>query len=92
MPADAGATASRTPRTKPPREDMRLSIRMHDGFQAGRHAHACANARTRPVQLRGGVRRTFISPGRSQISGYPAPKPSRPQPSFCDAGPTVVSV
>jgi len=29
---------------------------------------------------------------RLQISGYPAPKPFRPQLSFRDAGPTVVSV
>ncbi|RQV56394.1 hypothetical protein DF024_29105 [Burkholderia cenocepacia] len=31
-------------------------------------------------------------PRRLQISGYPAPKPSRPQLSFHDAGATVVSV
>ncbi|RQR25515.1 hypothetical protein DIE23_32380 [Burkholderia sp. Bp9143] len=29
---------------------------------------------------------------RLQISGYPAPKPFRPQLSFRDASPTVVSV
>ncbi|RQZ11506.1 hypothetical protein DIE15_26085 [Burkholderia sp. Bp9031] len=29
---------------------------------------------------------------RLRITGYPAPKPSRPQLSYRDAGPTVVSV
>ncbi|NIF39965.1 hypothetical protein F3J14_03415 [Burkholderia sp. Tr-862] len=49
------------------------------------------HARTRAQDRRGcaaAVRRS----GRWQISGYPAPKPSRPQLSFLDAGATVVSV
>ncbi|CAM2186094.1 hypothetical protein BLAT2472_80246 [Burkholderia latens] len=55
-------------------------------------AHACASGGAQTLRT-AGVRAAGIRRSRqSQISGYPAPKPSRAQPSFCEAVPTVVSV
>ncbi|MCA8004330.1 hypothetical protein [Burkholderia cenocepacia] len=90
--ADACATARRRHRTRPVRDDMRLkrSARMlHErGAGGGARERACAaDADARPR------RAAAIRQSRPlQVSGYPAPKPSRAQQSFRDAGATVVSV
>ncbi|MFP3502566.1 hypothetical protein [Burkholderia sp. SIMBA_062] len=56
---------------------------------------AARRMRERARMAGAGAQRRAATVGRSgqlQISGYPAPKPSRPQLSFLDAGATVVSV
>ncbi|RQZ69956.1 hypothetical protein DIE08_04910 [Burkholderia sp. Bp9004] len=64
--------------------------RPHEGrTQDGRNT--CASARMTGAGARrhaAAIRQSW----RLQISGYPAPKPSRPQLSFRGASPTVVSV
>jgi hypothetical protein len=69
---------------------LKRSARMlHErGAGGGARERACAaDADARPR------RAAAIRQSRQlQVSGYPAPKPSRAQPSFRDAGATVVSV
>jgi len=69
------------------RDDIRLkrSARMLHERGAGSTCAAGAEARQRRAAA-------ILQSRRLPISGYRAPKPSRPQLSFRDAGATVVSV
>ncbi|RQV54527.1 hypothetical protein DF020_23185 [Burkholderia cenocepacia] len=92
--ADACATARRLRRARPVHDDMRLkrSARMlHERGAGGGCAcpHVCCRRGYTARQRRAAAIRQSR---RVQGSGYRAPKPSRPQPSFRDAGATVVSV
>ncbi|AWG28619.1 hypothetical protein B9Z07_06960 [Burkholderia cenocepacia] len=92
--ADACATARRLRRARAVHDDMRLkrSARMlHERGAGGGCAcpHVCCRRGYTARQRRAAAIRQSR---RVQGSGYRAPKPSRPQPSFRDAGATVVSV
>ncbi|ABK11708.1 conserved hypothetical protein [Burkholderia cenocepacia HI2424] len=92
--ADACATARRLRCARAVHDDMRLkrSARMlHERGAGGGCAcpHVCCRRGYTARQRRAAAIRQAR---RVQGSDYRAPKPSRPQPSFRDAGATVVSV
>ncbi|AQQ30142.1 hypothetical protein A8E91_21710 [Burkholderia cenocepacia] len=92
--ADACATARRLRCARAVHDDMRLkrSARMlHERGAGGGCAcpHVCCR---RGYTARQRHAAAIRQSRRVQGSGYRAPKPSRPQPSFRDAGATVVSV